>query len=339
MAKRIVILGGGVGGLVTANRLKSRLKGNVEVLLVDQRQEHIYAPSFLWLMIGKRTSDQICRNLSLLNRKGIDTLFGQVTAINPERKSLAVGPEEILYDYLIVALGADLAPDKILGLKEAAYNLYDLEGVRSLQPAIAKFTGGKVGILIAGIPFKCPAAPYEAAFLIDSFLSERDVRKKTTIEVITPEPLPMPTAGPDVGNALKGMLEARGIVFNGQQEIKSIDVKSHGVALKDDNLHSFDLLIAIPPHQPPPVVVTSLLSGSAGWIPVDAGTLATQYEGVYALGDVVTIPLQGRFAQDKPLALPRAGIFAHYQADVVAHNIANQINGRGVEHKYKGNGW
>lgn len=339
MAKKVVILGGGAGGLVAANRLKRILGDRIDVLLIDRRREHIFYASFLWLMVGKRKPSDIQRHLSLLKKKGIDVVHGEITAINPEFKYVSVDDRRVSYDYLIVSLGADLAPGKIPGLDQTSFNLYDLEGVVKLQTALQQFPGGKIGILIGGLPFKCPAAPYEAAFLVERYLRKQKIREKTSIDVITPESLPMPTAGPMLGNALKDMLGGRGINFNGQRIIESVDPSTHKVALEDGASLSYDLMIAVPPHQAPAVVAASPLAGAAGWILVDPGTLATQYEGVYAIGDVTAIPLPGRFVESKPLFLPKAGVFAHYQADVVAHNIARQIQGAKADLAYKGNGW
>lgn len=337
MSRKIVVLGGGVGGLVVANRL--RVLKDVEVTLVDKKQEHLFYPSLLWLMIGKRKPDEIRRDLGVLERKGVCVLSGEVTGINPDDKSVTVGDEKLPYDYLIVALGADLVPERVPGLSEDAFNLYELESVKRLRYALEGFPGGKVVVLISSTPFKCPAAPYEAALLVEHFFHTRGKRGKIDLEVITPEPLPMPTAGPSAGTAMTVLLALRGIAFIGSTAVKEVDVSNSELIFNDGQKRLFDLLITVPPHQAPQVVAESPLAGSAGWIPVDPKTLATPYDGVYALGDVTTVPLPGRYKSDQPLNLPKAGVFAHHQADVVAHNIATEIKGRGGLRAFDGRGW
>ena len=143
----------------------------------------------------------------------------------------------------------------------------------------------------------------------------------------------MPVAGPAVGNAVKGMVEAKGIGFHPQMRIASVDVPSKELVFENGQRVGYDLLIAIPPHRAPLAVRDSGLLGESGWIPVDAHTLKTRYDGVYAIGDITTIMLP----VGKPL--PKAGVFAHYEADVVAKNIAAELEGSKPGHAFDGRGY
>src|SRR3990167_11500816 len=167
--KTIVILGGGTGGLVAANELKKRAGEKARIILIDKNQHHIYVPSFLWLMLGKRQAEKIQKPLSLLRRKGIEFINEEITKIDPENKLVKTQNQSLPYDYLIVSLGAELAPEKIPGLAESGYNLYVLKEVEKLRTDLENFAGGKVAIVISSLPFKCPAAPYEVAFLLDEY--------------------------------------------------------------------------------------------------------------------------------------------------------------------------
>src|SRR3990172_308893 len=133
--KTVVILGGGVGGLVTANELRKRLSREHRVVLVDKEGRHIFWPSLLWLQIGLREPKSITRDLSRLERKGIEVVKGQVEAIDPERRAVRVGGQELTSDYLVVSLGAQLAPERIPGLAESGYNLYSLDGATAIRDA------------------------------------------------------------------------------------------------------------------------------------------------------------------------------------------------------------
>ena len=221
--KQILILGGGTGGLVAANELRKKLNKEHKIILIDKHDKHIYAPSFLWVMEGKRDAGKIQKPLELLKRKGIDFVNEKITKILPEKKIVKTDKNDFNYDYLIISLGAELAPEKIKGLSGAEYDLYQLEGVEKLRDDLKDFRGGRVAIVISSLPFKCPAAPYEAAFLLDEYFSKNGIRGKTEINIFTPEMLPMPSAGPEIGKKIKAELELRNINFTPEVQLVSVD--------------------------------------------------------------------------------------------------------------------
>jgi hypothetical protein len=221
--KTVVVLGGGVGGVVTARELRKRLARQHRVVLINREREHVFAPSLLWLMVGLRRAEAIKRPLSRLERKGIDVRLGEVEKIDPEARSVTVGGEPIAADYLVVSLGAELEPETIPGLQEAGHNFYTLPGAERLRDALSSLERGRIVILTAAPAYKCPAAPYEAALLVDHFLRERGRRDKVTIDVYAAEPGPMGVAGPDVSAAVKQMLEAKGIPYHPEHQVKAAD--------------------------------------------------------------------------------------------------------------------
>ena len=179
--KTIVILGGGVGGLVTANELRERLGNEHRVILVDREGRHIFWPSLLWVQVGLRDPDKIVRDLARLEKKGIEVLKGEVESIDPERKTVRVDDAELVADYVVISLGAQLAPEKIPGLAEGGHNLYSLEGATAIRDSLKKVDEGRVVVLTAGIPYKCPAAPYEAAMLLAHDLHKRRLRDRVEV--------------------------------------------------------------------------------------------------------------------------------------------------------------
>ncbi len=331
--KTILILGGGIGGHVTANVLRKQIARDHRVILVDRKREYVFSPSLLWLIVGKRKIEQIYRPLENLKRKGIEVIQAEVTKIDPVAHTVLLGDRSLSYDYLIISLGAELAPDAVPGLREEAHIFYEPSGAEKLWGAVQKFSGGRVVLLVAATPFKCPAAPYEAAMLLEDYFRKRGLREKVSLSIYTPEPLPMPVAGPAVGNAVKGMVEAKGIGFHPQMKITSVDAPSKELVFENGQRVGYDLLIAIPPHRAPQVVKDSGLVGESGWIPVDSRTLKTRYDGVYAIGDITTIMLP----IGKPL--PKAGVFAHYEAEAVARNIAAELEGSKPSHAFNGQGY
>ena len=329
---KVLILGAGVGGHVVANLLRKRMGKKHDVVLVDQEAQYEFSPSFLWATMGWREPRQITRNLSLLERKGIKYVNGEALKIDPAERTVKTSVGDFTYDYLIVALGADLAPETIPGLSDTAHHFYELDASMKLRDVLKTFSGGTVAIGVSSTPFKCPAAPYEAALLLDYNLRKRGIRDKADFQFFTPEPLPMPVAGPVIGNEIRQMLESRGINYHPNLKPVSVDPKKREISFEKGDKIRFDLLVAVPPHRVPNVVKEAGLTEGVPWIPVDKWTLRTRYDDLYAVGDVTMVKLFDG------MALPKAGVFAHGQAEVVAHNIVADIEG-GEGRKFNGKGY
>lgn len=325
--KTVVVLGGGVGGVATARELRKRLPRRHRIILVDREREHLFAPSLLWLMVGLRRAEEIKRPLSRLERKGIEVRQGEIEKIDAEARRVTVAGEVIDADYLVVSLGAELSPETIPGLQEAGHNFYTLSGAEQLRDALSSLKRGRIVILTAAPAYKCPAAPYEAALLIDHYLRERGRGNAVTVEVYAAEPGPMGVAGPDVSRAVKQMLDSKGIPYHPEHQVKTVNPAAKRIEFTNGAGADFDLLAYVPPHRAPRVVRESGLASESSWISVDRHTLETRFPGVYAIGDVLSIPLK----LGKPL--PKAGVFANAQGEVVARNIASVIRGvAGAEH-------
>ena len=337
--KTIVILGSGVGGLMAANELRRLLPDQHRVVLVEKNPKHAFAPSFLWLMTGARQPGRITCDVRQLVRSGVEIILAEAQGIDPTNHRVQAGTQTLNYDYLIIALGAELAPETIHGLKEGAHTFYTLEGAEKLQHALAGFQGGTVAVVISALPYKCPGAPHEGAMLIADTLRKRGLGDKTEVHLFSPEPQPMPVAGPALGEAVKQMLADRGVHFHPLHKLTSMDSDAGEILFEGKGSLKYDLMVAIPPHRGPAIVRQAGLTNEAGWIPVDRTTLRTQHENVYALGDVTAISIPGRWKPDVPLMLPKAGVFAHAQAEVVARRIAAAIAGTGEQDEFAGNGY
>ena len=331
-SKTILILGGGVGGVATARALRKRLPAEHRVALVDREREHVFAPSLLWLMVGQRTADAITRPLARLARKGIDVRIGNVEHIDPDRRLVTVAGQALFADYLVITLGAELAQGLIPGLTQAGYNFYTRGGAQSLRIALERLRSGRLVVLTAAPAYKCPAAPYEGAMLIDDSYRKRGLRDAVQIEIYAAEPAPMGVAGPHISSAVTQMLAAKGIPYHPEHQVTTVDADRKRLTFANGAEVDFDLLAYVPPHRAPAVIRDSGLTGESGWMSVDRHTLQTRWPNVYAIGDVVSIPL----ALGKPL--PKAGVFAHKEADVVAANIAQAIAGQPQAARFDGHG-
>ena len=332
MSKTVMMLGGGIGGVVAATRLRRLLPREHRVVLVEREADHLYQASLLWLMLGWRTPAQIRRPIAGLARRGIEVVCGSVERIDPARRTVIVSGKELTADYLVIALGAELAPESIPGLAQAGHNLYSLAGAQALSAARAKFQRGRIVLLVGAVPFKCPAAPYEAAMLLEDDCRRRGVRADVSVDVYTPEPGPMATAGPEVSKQMRQMVESKGIGYHPEHTATKVDVDKRLIHFASGATAGFDLLVYVPPHRALQVVKDAGLIGPSGWVSVDRATLATNFPGVYAIGDITGIPL----AIGKPL--PKAGVFTNGQAQVVARNIAAEIRGERASARFTGQG-
>lgn len=331
--RAVLILGAGIGGIVLATRLRKLLPRAHRIALVDREADHVFAPSLLWLMTGDRTAKQITRPLSALAGRGIEVIRGTVERIDPGARTAWIDGRAFTAEHLVIALGATLAPERIPGLAEAGHNFYSLAGAEALRDARLAVQRGRIVVLISGLPFKCPAAPNEAAMLLEYDCHERGVRAEVQVDLYTPELGPMPVAGQAVSRALRQLIEARGIGYHPEHAVSAVDPAERRIRFANGAQTDFSLLAYVPPHAAPKVVQDAGLCGESGWVLVDRETLQTRFSGVYALGDVTGITLT---SIGKPL--PKAGVLAHNEAEVLAHNIGREITGRGAARRFAGEG-
>lgn len=308
-AKTVLVLGGGVGGIVAANHLRRRLPRQHRVILVDRERAHLCQPSLLWLAVGDRTPASIQRPLERLLQKGIEVITGEITEIDPTTRTIRAGGQDVSGETLIVALGADLAPDAIPGLAAAGHNLDTLEGATTFRGALAACRGGRIVVLTAAPAYKCPAASYEVIMLVEAAMRRRGTRGECVLDLYAAEAGPMGVAGPHVSAAVRSVVESKGISYHPLHQVVTVDPAGRRLAFANGATAEFDLLAYVPPHRVPAVVGASGLVDESGWVPVNRETFERRFQGVYAIRDVTTVPL----TIGKPL--PKAGVFAHGRAE------------------------
>lgn len=335
----IVILGGGVGGIVTANNLAKLLPQEIDIVLIEKKDHHTFAASYLWLMVNKRTPRQITTSLRGLVDKRVNILFEEVKHIDTENKTISTEKSKIDFDYLVIALGAEFDKTHLDKQQYGVHNYFTYEGAAKLTEGLKNFKGGNVSIVISSLPYKCPGAPYEGAMLIADFLKNKKLQHKATVNLYTPEPLPLPVAGPTLGNSVKEVMVSKGIGFYPQNQLASVNYNERKIELASGVSVNYDLLVVIPQHKVPEVVLQSGLVDESGWIPVNKDTLETKHNNVFAIGDVTSITIPGRWQPDKPMKLPKAGVFAHSQAFTVSEIIASKILGKESKEIFCGDGF
>ncbi len=319
---RIVILGGGVGGTLTANLLVKKLRkrldaGEVEVTVVDQTGSHVYQPGFMYIAMGGERAANLARpERSLLDHR-VQLVVGEVVGVDEGRRVVVLRDGiELMYDQLVVATGSRIVPEEIEHFAEEAHHFYTAEAAAKLRTALDAFTGGKIVIGIAGMPYKCPPAPLEVAFLVEAELRERGLREKSELHFCSP--IGRAFTIESVSEMATPILEQKGIELHTFFNVEAIDpVKKQVLSLEGEEL-PYDLLILVPPHKGQQFLMDSgLAPAPGGWLPTDRHTLLVGGRpNVFALGDATDLPLS------------KAGSTAHFEAPVVAERIAAVVEGR-----------
>ncbi|HZJ35138.1 MAG TPA: FAD/NAD(P)-binding oxidoreductase [Gillisia sp.] len=283
-------------------------------------------------MVGKRKPQQVYRSTNKLASAGIDVVIGEIENVNPENISVTVKGKEYNGDYMVISLGVEQITE--YNLNQFGHDFYTLDGATKFNEELQHFKGGKIVILVPSLPFKCPAAPYEATMLVESFIRKKGLSTKTEVFHFTPEPGPMGVAGKELSDAVRQIVEKKGIKYFPEHQLTSATEKklTFSLASGGSKTIEYDLLAYTPKHQCPTVIANTTLIGKSGWIEVNRNTMETNFNNVYAIGDITFIPLE----LGKPL--PKAGVFAHYQAETVAHNIAQKINKKNDFKTFNGDG-
>jgi len=327
-AKRILILGAGFGGLTAANFLQKKLSSlstsaEYQISIIDQKNYFMMGLVNLWILSGIRTLDDSKIDLNRLRNKGIVYLNNKITEIDLASKAVKITGSltpEIKYDYLIIALGTEYALDEVDGfLENGGFNLYDTEQVPKLREKLLSLEKGRVAICISSIPYKCPPAPYEASLLINDILVKNGTRGSIDIDIYTPAPITLPVAGAKVSQDVLNLLDNNHVNFHPLYKIRTV-LNMEKIEFENGNLINYDVLIGILPHKVPYVVRNSgLVKQGQKWINVDKFTLKTDFENVFAIGDVTEIKV------NENVAIPKAGVFAEAQAKVVSQQIVDDI--------------
>jgi sulfide:quinone oxidoreductase len=334
--KRVVVLGGGVGGTLAANLIARKLKkpiaaGEASVTVVDATGMHTYQPGYMYIAMGGERAEKLVRSEKKLLDGNVNLVVDEITRIDAESQAVELASgQRLLYDQLVIATGARIMPEEIEHFDQEAHHFYTAEASLRLRKALDAFTGGRIVIGIAGIPYKCPPAPLEVAFLVESELRDRGLRDKTELTFLSP--INRAFTIESVSEMATPIFEQKGIHLELLAGIAQIDAERK-VAITDAfEEHPYDLLIVVPPHRGAKVVIDSGLAPKSGWVPTDRHTLQVKtvvkpapgqsdediprHPNIYALGDATDLPLS------------KAGSTAHFEAPIVAERVAAAVLGR-----------
>jgi sulfide:quinone oxidoreductase len=329
---RILILGGGFGGLAAADELRRHLGAEHEITLVDRGEHFLMGFAKLWEIAGLRPMAEGTRSLRALDERGVRFVRAEIEAIDPATRRVTTSAGTLEADAVLVALGTGAsAKHRGMLLAPGAHDLYDVAAVAAIREDLERVERGRVVVSILGGPHRCPPAPFEAALIVDERLRARGVRDQVEVVMTTPKPMTLPVAGIDASRYVADHLEDRGVRLLVEHPVADVDADRREVVFAGDERLGFDVLLGVGADVAPPVVADSALAGEGGWIHPDPHTLATGFDRVYAVGDCTTVPTASG-------QLPKAGVFAAEQATVAARNLAADL-GLGTAARFEGHGY
>ncbi|MGO8861829.1 MAG: NAD(P)/FAD-dependent oxidoreductase [Acidimicrobiales bacterium] len=328
---RIVILGGGTGGTLTANRLrKAYALDEASITVVDQDDRHVYQPGLLFVPFGLTHPEDITRPRGRQLHRGIEYRITAVDHVELDARTVHLAnASQLAYDVLVVATGAVLAPEETEGLTgtgwmERVFTFYTPEGAAALQDAFTFFDGGRVVVNVVEMPIKCPVAPLEFCFLADWFFCEQGIQDRVKLTYVTP--LDGAFTKPVASKALGGMLAERGIELVTEFNTGSVDGEAGKLVSWDDREVPFDLAVVIPVHNGAPFVANSPgLGDELGFVLTDEHTLQSKASpNVFAIGDAAALPVS------------KAGSVTHFEGEVLVENIRRFLAGKALDASYDG---
>jgi sulfide:quinone oxidoreductase len=320
--ERILILGGGVGGTIVANLVSRKLRrwidhGDVEVTVVDESGSHVYQPGFMYITFGGERPERLQRPERSLLDAPVKLVVGRVAEIVEADHSVRLEDGRWLgYEHLVLATGSRIVPEEIEHFREEAHHFYTADAAQRLREALDGFTGGKIVVGIAGMPYKCPPAPLEVTFLIEAELRQRGLREKSEVHFCSP--IGRAFTIETVSEMADRVMTEKGIELHTFFNVESIHPERKVVESLEGEELAYDLLILVPPHRGAQALIDSgLAPAPGGWLPTDPQTLQVGGRpNVYAVGDATNLPLS------------KAGSTAHFEAPVAAERIVAAVEGR-----------
>ena len=330
MSKHIVILGGGTGGTLAANRLRHELGDAAAITVVDRDNNHIYQPGLLLVPFGLTRPDKIVRPRARQLAPGIGYHQSAIDHVDVGRREVHLEAGTVLpYDVLVVATGAALLPGETEGLTEAmaqgrAFSFYEPAGAAALSDALARFEGGRIVVNVVDMPIKCPVAPLEFAFLADWYFHRRGIRDRVELTYVTP--LDGAFTKAIASRELSGLLDRKGVRLVTEFNTGEVDAASGRLISFDGREAGFDLAVVVPVHGGQDYVGRSPGLGDAlGFVPCDERTLQSKASpDIFVIGDAADIRVS------------KAGSVAHFEGETLVRNVRSFLAGQPLSARFDG---
>ena len=317
MAK-VLILGGGFGGVVAAERLAEQLSDEHQITMVSRNRNFVFFPALVKLAFGKCEAKDVSFDLrrAMLDRR-VNFIEAEVARIDPFERKVIIAHGEVEgnlpYDYLIFALGRRLATEHITGFYEHAHHLLNLDKAINFSKALSSFHEGRAVIgECAGT--RLPVPVYETAFALDRMLHERGERERVRITVVGPSALGSEFEDQETSVALEKAFAARQIEVLPDFPIDT--VMQNSVGSRSGQSIDHNLLMLLPPFRGSSAASHVGITNNEGYINVDPTMRVNGQERIYAVGDCVNF--KG----------PKMGHMATGQGEIAAINLLAELNGR-----------
>ncbi|KAJ1915927.1 hypothetical protein H4219_004061 [Mycoemilia scoparia] len=327
---KVVVIGGGAGGLSVASTLSEKL-GSGEVAVVEPSPVHNQQPLWTFVGAGIKSMAETQRPTSELIPQGSVWIKEAAAEIDPDQNSVKLANgQKINYDYLVVAAGIKLDFEAVKGLssaigKNGVASNYSADYVEKTWEYLQNFKGGNAVFTMPSTPIKCAGAPQKIAYLAEEYLREKGLRDKSNIVYNTG--LGKIFAIDKYAEALTKVAESRGVKVNLFHDLVEVKPEERKAIFKITGSTPagpvgetveipYDFLHVTPPMKAHEFLKNSKLSNGVGFVDVDQSTLRhTKYKNVYSLGDCSSLPTS------KTAAAVAA------QSGVVKDNLLANING------------
>lgn len=313
---RILVVGGGTGGTILANNLARRLSAQirarqVKLTMLTASDRHMYQPGLLYVAFGQMSPDEIYRDQASLLESSVDFHVDPVDEFLLEQKKVTTSSGKTYdYDILVIATGSRIVPEEVPGMTEGAETFYTEASAIKMFKRLREIQQGTVAVVV-GVPHKCPIAPVELIFSLHDYFKARGIRDKIRIKYHYP--IGRIHTIQNVAIWAKPQFDRMGIEYETLFNVSKVDAENRVVHSEEGTSTEYDVLIAIPPHRGMEVIEKSNL-GDGGWIPTDRFKLTMSgHDDVYVLGDTTNLPVS------------KTGSAAHFEAEVVAENIASIV--------------
>lgn len=316
MAK-VLILGGGFGGVVAAEALAQQLGDEHQITLVSRRRRFVFYPALVRLAFGKCEPDDVSFDLrtSMLKRR-IGFIEGEVAHVDPKERKVVVAHGDVQgnipYDYLILALGRRLATERVPGFFEHSHHLLDIDGPLKFGAAMRELREGSV--VLGQCPgARLPVPVYETAFALSNWLIENGDRESVRITVVSPN-----TIESEFGDSAIAMRVNQELVKHRIEYLPDFPITritAANVQTSDARDLAYELLMLLPPFAGSSPASRMGITVDNGYINVDWTMKVIGANRIYAVGDCVNLPG------------PKMGHMAVRQAEVAAANLAAEIAG------------
>lgn len=323
MAK-VLILGGGFGGVVAAERLAEQLSDEHQITLVSRSRQFVFYPALVRLAFGKCQPADVSFDLrhSMLNRK-VNFIEAEVARIDPYERIVTIAHGEVAgqlgYDYLIFALGRRLATERIPGFYEHAHHLLNADKAIKFGKAIQRFKEGRA--VFGQCPgARLPVPVYESAFALARQLEETGERESVRITVVSPGTLESELGDLGAAASLRKAFATQQIELLQDVNITSLTEDS---AITTRDAINFNLIMLVPPFCGSSAASHAGITSDDGYINVAWTMRVIGHERLYAVGDCVNF--EG----------PKMGHMAVRQAEVAAANLAAEIDGHEPVSRYQ----